>query len=110
MYNSWTKGTIYIHLKDINMKIDLNIQKSFSPETKELFDILAKVAKEKSPNTSVFAVGGFVRDLLIGQPSDDIDIMVTTSGKDFAYMVTNYIASCHLIVNNFITRLLFFFN
>lgn len=85
------------------MKVDLNIQKSFAPEVRELFDILAKVAKEKSPNTEVFAVGGFVRDAMIGQKSDDVDIMVyPISGKDFAYIVTNYLGSKdpHVIKKN----------
>lgn len=85
------------------MKVDLNIQKSFTPEMKELFEILVKVAKERSPNTEVFAVGGAIRDLLIGKTGiDDIDIMVTTSGKDFAYLVTDYIGakSPHVIKEN----------
>ena len=101
MYNV-KKGIITKVLKYIIMKVDLNIQKSFTPEMKELFEILAIVAKEKTPNTEVFVVGGAVRDLLVGIPSDDIDIMVTTSGKDFAYLVTNYLGSKdpHVIKEN----------
>jgi tRNA nucleotidyltransferase/poly(A) polymerase len=76
------------------MKTDINIQKTFSPEIKELFQILQAVAKEKFPNISVFAVGGFVRDSIIGKKSADVDIMVSpVSGKDFAYAVTSYIGS-----------------
>ena len=84
------------------MKVDTNIEKTFSAEVKELFSILEKVAREKSPQTEVFAVGGFIRNSLLGIPSDDIDIMTSTSGKDFAYLVAGDIGSKdpHVIKEN----------
>jgi poly(A) polymerase len=47
-----------------------------------VFKVVSEVAKEDSLN--VFAIGGYVRDLLLGRPSKDIDIVVMGSGIDLA--------------------------
>ena len=59
-----------------------------SDET-ELFDILLKVINEKTPGTTVRAVGGWVRDKLMGKQPHDIDLMVDDiGGPAFARFVT----------------------
>jgi tRNA nucleotidyltransferase (CCA-adding enzyme) len=35
-------------------------------------------------NVQVFVVGGFVRDLILGKPNDDIDLVVEENGIAFA--------------------------
>ncbi|HPE34826.1 MAG TPA: HD domain-containing protein [Bacteroidales bacterium] len=47
-----------------------------------VFRLLSEVADEKK--VKAFVIGGFVRDLFMGQPSKDIDIVVEGSGIDFA--------------------------
>jgi len=83
------------------MKVNTNIQ--LTNEEKELFSILNNVIKNKAPSTTLRAAGGWVRDKLIGIPSDDIDIMVDNmSGEEFAYLVTDYLGSKdpHIIREN----------
>jgi len=75
------------------MKVDINIAKNFTQDEKEIFGVLREVVKKYTPSTQIFAVGGWVRDRLIGiTQSDDLDIMVSNiSGESFAKLVTNYL-------------------
>jgi len=58
------------------MKLSLN---------EPIFDVIATVAKrEKVP---AFVIGGFVRDILLHRPSNDIDIMVLGKGIEIAKKV-----------------------
>ena len=61
--------------------------KSFldSPDYKEIKSIL-EISGElgQIEGVDVFAVGGIVRDLIMGVKSNDIDIMVVGDGIDFA--------------------------
>ena len=51
----------------------------------KIFRIISEVAdKEKS---KVFVIGGYVRDCLLGNPSNDIDVVVGGSGIEFARAV-----------------------
>jgi poly(A) polymerase len=50
-----------------------------------VFSILSNLAGEH--NLQVFVIGGFVRDLLLGRPSKDIDIVVIGNGISFAEQV-----------------------
>lgn len=47
-----------------------------------IFRTLSEVAAEM--NTETYAIGGFVRDLLLDRPSKDIDFVVVGSGIEFA--------------------------
>ncbi len=49
---------------------------------KEPFTSVAAVARQTG--TSVYVIGGFVRDLLLGRPSKDVDFVVAGSGIGFA--------------------------
>ena len=49
---------------------------------KEPFTSVAAVARQTG--TPVYVIGGYVRDLLLGRPSKDVDFVVAGSGIDFA--------------------------
>jgi tRNA nucleotidyltransferase (CCA-adding enzyme) len=76
------------------MPINTDITSNLTPQEQEIFSVIRKVIEEKSPSTTARVAGGWVRDKLLGVPSDDIDIMVDNmSGEDFARLVTQYIGS-----------------
>ena len=80
-----------------------DIQSNLTPEEKELFATLIDVINSQSPSTTIRVAGGWVRDKLLGVPSDDIDIMVDNiSGEDFAKLVTHHlnIKDPHVIREN----------
>lgn len=54
----------------------------------KIFDLLMKVVKSKTPNTTLRVAGGWVRDKLLGKESSDIDIAIDTmTGEDFANLL-----------------------
>lgn len=62
-----------------------------------MFGILRSAAREFGPEgLTVRAAGGWVRDKLLGNESNDIDIVVDkVSGEQFAHMVSDYMAAIH---------------
>ncbi|MAJ34252.1 MAG: tRNA nucleotidyltransferase, partial [Candidatus Marinimicrobia bacterium] len=55
------------------------------PEHKEVFSILRDAGKlGEKEGLEVYAVGGLVRDLIMGESLNDIDIMVVGNGIQFA--------------------------
>ena len=54
-----------------------------------VFLIIAETAKQE--NIKAFVIGGFVRDLILERPSQDIDVVVLGSGIDFAEKVAKNI-------------------
>lgn len=73
------------------MQIDINIQKTLTPDEAELFAIIKQVIAQYTPSTKAFAVGGWVRDRLLKKKSSDIDIMLSNiSGEDFARILTKH--------------------
>ncbi len=56
---------------------------------KSIFDLLMKTAD--SSQTKAWVVGGYVRDLILGRPTKDIDVVVLGSGIDFAQKFANEI-------------------
>lgn len=72
-------------------------------EESELFHILMEVVKTRSPQTTVYVAGGWVRDKLLNKSPKDIDLMVETmSGEAFAKLVTDYLGvkGPHVIDSN----------
>lgn len=85
------------------MQINVNIAQNLTKDEKELFSIIKEVIGKYTPSTHAFAAGGWVRDKLIGIPSDDIDIMLSNiSGEDFAKLLTKHlnIQDAHTIKSN----------
>ncbi len=50
-----------------------------------IFDVIADVAKDE--DVKAYVIGGYVRDLILKRPSNDIDIMVLGKGTDIAMKV-----------------------
>ena len=55
------------------------------PLKEPIFDIITKVVEEQG--VRAFVIGGYVRDLLLGRPSKDIDIVVLGKGIELAESV-----------------------
>jgi len=59
---------------------------------REVFNIFLKTVEHYGMKTTVRAAGGWVRDKLMNNESDDIDIAVDDqSGEDFANKVRTYV-------------------
>lgn len=72
------------------------IEAVYSPKLLELLEKIGKSAEAKG--LKAYAVGGFVRDLLLRQPNFDIDIMVEGDAIPFAASVAQELnAECQLI-------------
>lgn len=56
---------------------------------KEPFTLVATVARQTG--ISIYVIGGFVRDLLLGRPSKDVDFVVAGSGITFARRLAEYL-------------------
>ncbi len=69
----------------IGKKSDLPL----SPKEKNIFEFLRRVKKDNGLNIQMRVAGGWVRDKLLGQESDDIDIAVDMPGYDFAKLVAS---------------------
>ena len=71
-----------------------------------IFDIVRKASKELS--TESYVVGGWVRDLILGRESKDIDIVSTNSGIELAQEVSRLIGegSKVTVFRNFGTAML----
>lgn len=74
--------------------------------TNPIFRLVSEAASEM--NVAAYVVGGFVRDLLLGKPSKDIDIVVVGSGIDLAHLVAGKIKEDTKVVffKNFGTAML----
>lgn len=69
-----------------------------------LFSVVSTSAGEK--NVQVYAIGGFVRDLLLKRPSKDIDIVVIGNGIDFAETIARKLRVKLAVFKNFGTAML----
>ncbi|MCK5823303.1 MAG: HD domain-containing protein [Bacteroidales bacterium] len=54
-----------------------------------VFEIISEIIAEK--NIQAYVIGGFVRDIILKRPSNDIDIVVVGSGIELANMVADKI-------------------
>ena len=56
-----------------------------------IYDLLISARKiAKDIHCKIFIVGGFVRDLILGRPNLDVDIVVEGNGIEFAYAFAKY--------------------
>ncbi len=76
------------------------------PLNEPIFEIIAQVAEREQ--VPAFVIGGFVRDILIHRPSNDIDIMVLGKGIDIAMKVAKELGIEHSVTvfKNFGTAML----
>ncbi len=65
----------------------INSELSLDPKEKNIFEFLRQVKKDYGLNIQMRVAGGWVRDKLLGKPSDDIDIAVDMPGYEFAQLV-----------------------
>ncbi len=64
-----------------------------------VFSIISKLAGEQ--NLQVYAIGGFVRDIFLGRPSKDIDIVILGNGIAFAESVAKKLKVKLAVYKNF---------
>jgi poly(A) polymerase len=69
-----------------------------------LFSVVSKTAREQ--NVQVYAIVGFVRDLLLKRPSKDIDIVVIGNGIKFAENIAGKLKVKLAVFKNFGTAML----
>ena len=69
-----------------------------------IFKILATIAEETK--TEIYVIGGFVRDLFLGRPSKDIDIVVLGNGIEYAEKAGLFLKTKVSIFKNFGTAML----
>jgi len=69
-----------------------------------VFSIISKLAGKS--NLQVYAIGGFVRDIFLGRPSKDIDIVILGNGIDFAEQVAAALKVKLSVFKNFGTAML----
>lgn len=66
-----------------------------------------EVIRETVPNERVYVIGGFVRDLLLGRPCKDIDIVIEGSGIDLAEKIAEKVNTSKVSVfKNFGTAMI----
>ena len=63
------------------------LESTYYKEIKSILEISGELGQKEG--VDVFAVGGIVRDLIMGVKSNDIDIMVVGDGIDFAKKIAN---------------------
>lgn len=63
--------------------------------TSPIFNIVAEAAKQRS--LEVYVIGGYVRDLILGRSSKDIDFVVVGNGIDIAEAVAQRLEGVHKV-------------
>lgn len=92
-------GKIFTDVKDI-------MRDKIPSRILNLLRLLGVLAEEV--DTKIYVVGGFVRDLLLGKPNDDVDIVVEGSGPEFAKYVAKFLKVKVVVHDQFMTASLFF--
>ena len=74
------------------MNLVYDINSHLTVDEKEVISILMTVVEKYSPNTTPRFAGGWVRDRMLGIPSDDIDVMLDNiSGEIFAGYISQHL-------------------
>jgi tRNA nucleotidyltransferase (CCA-adding enzyme) len=82
------------------------IEERIRPNVHNLLRLLGTLGEEIE--MKVYVVGGFVRDLLLGIPNEDVDIVVEGDGTRFAEYVSKFLKVKVVIHEQFMTASLFF--
>lgn len=88
------------------LNLTSKIKRSFPKKMAELLKFIGKTADEMG--FSAFAVGGFVRDLLLGVGNFDIDIVIEGNAIEFAKRLAKELCGCYVYHKRFGTATVFF--
>ncbi len=72
------------------MNKDLEIVIKEKTSTLKIIKVISKIAEQEKIN--VYAVGGFVRDIVLNRERNDLDILVIGSGTEFAKKVADILS------------------
>ncbi len=86
-------------------KLDINVKEKMQTELPEgIYDLLLTLSHLGTQHGfSIYIVGGFVRDLLLGVPNLDIDIVVEGEGERFARLVAEHFQGTLSVYDRFKT-------
>lgn len=103
-------GVGYTQRRQLNViegtyKLDMNVKKKMQEQlSKEIYELLITLSHLGGKHGfSIYIVGGFVRDLLLGVPNLDIDIVVEGEGERFARLVAKYFQGTLSVYDRFKT-------
>lgn len=87
MYDA-TQKVDFLQTSEPKTSYTVNQEISLTVKEKEIFDFMIEVLKENDKKTTLRVAGGWVRDKLLGQHSDDIDIALDDMyGEEFAELL-----------------------
>ncbi len=97
-----------VYRKDTNVFADIRhlMRERVKPRILNLLRLLGALADDKE--TRIYVVGGFVRDLLLNIPNEDVDIVVEGNGPDFAKYAARFLNVNVVVHDQFMTASLFF--
>ncbi|RHY31212.1 hypothetical protein DYB32_003673 [Aphanomyces invadans] len=78
------------------------VEIQLTPAEEKLFEVLQFVRKKYAPSTTLRVAGGWVRDKVLGIPSDDIDIALDTmTGEAFVKKIVAFQKACGVPIKGF---------
>jgi len=94
----YAAGSVLDHRMAGERPISQSISRLLRENTTPWVQKLLRTAKAVADTVGipVYLIGGMVRDLLLGRPNEDVDLVVEGSGIDFAYALAAYVdGRCH---------------
>ena len=97
-----------VYRKDSSVFSDVKdlMKERIRPKILNLLRLLGSLAEEI--DMKAYVVGGFVRDLLLGIPNEDVDVVVEGDGTEFARYVAKFLKVKVVTHEQFMTASLFF--
>ncbi|RLO11051.1 hypothetical protein DYB28_006350 [Aphanomyces astaci] len=78
------------------------VEIQLTPAEEKLFEVLQFVRKKYAPSATLRVAGGWVRDKVLGIPSDDIDIALDTmTGEAFVKKIVAFQKACGVPIKGF---------
>lgn len=96
--------TTYLVPNPIRQDFEKALQEKLGPDLYETLRMAGQLGDEL--HFPVFAVGGFVRDLLLGEPTQDLDLLVEGDGIAFAHRLAPKIGARLVTYERFGTAVL----
>ena len=94
----YAAGSVLDHRMAGERPVSQSISRLLRENTTPWVQKLLRTAKAVADTVGipVYLIGGMVRDLLLGRPNEDVDLVVEGSGIDFAYALAAYVdGRCH---------------